>query len=128
MNSIFRIGQVSQIEDNTRLFEIQLTLTDKNDEVLQGLTDTIRHELSGSTGWHRLARLLIRSGDVDRAEKLYKLLLERSNQDDERELSFLNNQLGWLKQSQGECSETLEYYKKKILESRVNCSLQIIRI
>ena len=94
MNSIFRIGQVKQIESNARLYEIQLTLTNNNDELLQGLTDKIREEVSGSSGWHQLGKLLIQSGDFKKAEQLYDLLLERANPDDEGEISFLNHQLG----------------------------------
>ena len=112
MNSIFRIGQVKQLENNARLFEIQLTLTNNNDTLLQGLTDTIREEVSGSSGWHQLGKLLIQSGDFDEAEQLYDLLLERTSLDDEGQISFLNHQLGHVKQSQGEYSKALEYYEK----------------
>ena len=53
-----------------RIYEVELTLTPENDPLLQGLTERLRVEVSG-TGWQRLGQLLLKSSNFDQAEELY---------------------------------------------------------
>src|SRR5271163_1186841 len=51
MHSVFRIGQVKQIEkNNNRLWQVELTLTSDHDPQLQELTKSIQAETKGPTG------------------------------------------------------------------------------
>src|ERR1700722_4121970 len=63
MHTVFRIGQVELIED--RLWRVELALTSDDDPELQQLTEHMRKEIRGATGWHRLGQLLIRTGNFD---------------------------------------------------------------
>ncbi|CAF5051489.1 unnamed protein product, partial [Rotaria sp. Silwood1] len=54
MNTIFRIGDIRKIDSNRSLYEVDLKLTSDDDQQLRRLTDHIREESSGGTGWHRM--------------------------------------------------------------------------
>ena len=58
MHSIFRIGQIKQLDGNTRLWEVDLILTSDNDPQLHELTEHIRKEtFPHEKGWYRLGEL-----------------------------------------------------------------------
>ncbi|CAF3308162.1 unnamed protein product [Rotaria sp. Silwood2] len=54
MHTVFRIGEVRQIDQNNPLYELDLKLTADDDQQLNQLTDRIRGEIDGR-GWSRLA-------------------------------------------------------------------------
>ena len=54
MHTVFHVDDIKQAPANTRLWEVQLTLTNDNDPQLAGLTKCMKQELRGPTGWHRL--------------------------------------------------------------------------
>ncbi|CAF2091390.1 unnamed protein product, partial [Rotaria magnacalcarata] len=58
MHSVFRIDKIKKYDSDDRLYEVTLIPTTGDDKQLRELTDIVRKEVSGSTGWHRLARLL----------------------------------------------------------------------
>jgi hypothetical protein len=78
-HSVFRIGQVKQIDGNNRLWQVDLILTIDIDPQLQALTELMREETDGPTGWHRLGQLMIKLGQFNKAEELYKILLKQTN-------------------------------------------------
>ncbi|CAF1014007.1 unnamed protein product [Rotaria sp. Silwood1] len=78
MNTVFRIGDIEQIDGNNRLWQVKLTLTADHDPQLSTLITRLREEAQGTTGWQRLCRLLIKLGENDRAEELYKVLLNQT--------------------------------------------------
>jgi hypothetical protein len=53
MHSMFRIGQVIQIDKNDRLWQVDLTLTSDNDLQLHALTKCMQEGTEDSTGWLR---------------------------------------------------------------------------
>ena len=55
MHSIFRIGEIKQLDGNTRLWQVDLILTSDNDPQLHALTEHIRKETyPHQKGWQRL--------------------------------------------------------------------------
>jgi hypothetical protein len=71
MHSVFRIGQLKQLDGNQRLSQVDLTLTSDNDPQLHALTERMQEETSSSyKGWHRLGKLMIRLGQFSKAEEL----------------------------------------------------------
>jgi hypothetical protein len=50
MHSVFRIGQIKQIDKNDRLWQVNLILTGDSDPQLHALTEQMRKETRGSTG------------------------------------------------------------------------------
>ena len=112
MHSIFRIGLAKQIDGNNRLWQVDLTLTSDKDPQLHVLTKRMQKETSGSTGWLRLGKLMLKLGHFNKAEELYELLLKQTT--DEREKAFIYCQLGWTKDDQGKYLEAIAYYQKSI--------------
>ena len=112
MHSVFRIGEVKQLNGNPRLWQVELTLTSDNDPQLKQLTEKIQEETQGATGWLRLGQLLIKMAQFDKAEELYKILLKETTNQGEK--SHLFHHLGYIKDNQGRYTEALEYYEKDL--------------
>ncbi|CAF1171764.1 unnamed protein product [Rotaria sordida] len=112
MHTVFRIGEIKQIQKNNRLYQVILTLTNSRNKQLSALTELLRDETRGSTGWHRLGRLLIKLGKFDKAEQVYKALFGFNT--DENEKALLYHQLGLIKRNQGDYAEALSSYKQAL--------------
>ena len=50
MHTIFRIGQTEELND--QFSQVNLTLTDDNDQLLKELTHSIQNRIGGGTAWH----------------------------------------------------------------------------
>ena len=112
MPSIFRIGTATQLDENGRLWQVNLTLTTDNDEQLDDLTECTREEIKEPEGWLRLGRSMIRLGHFNKAEELCKKLLEETI--NKNEAAHLFNLFGMVKYSQGEYTEAFTLYRKSI--------------
>ena len=113
MHSIFRIGQIKQIEGYTRLWKVDLILTNDNDPQLHELTEYIRKETSpDEKGWYRLGELLIHLGGFDKAHQVFDILLDQT--DDEKQKGSIYHMLGMIKNSQGKYEDAVQYYEKSI--------------
>ena len=110
MHSVFRIDRVKRLDNQGRLWEVRLTLTADKDSQLQQLTERMEEEVQGCTGWKRIGRLLISVGQMGKAEELYRTLLEQASDGSDR--SNYNNQLGYVRNAQGDYEEALLYYEK----------------
>jgi tetratricopeptide (TPR) repeat protein len=116
MHSVFRIGQVKQIETNDNLlWQVDLTLTGNHDPQLQELTKNIQAETKGPTGWFRLGRLMMKVAQFDKAQQVFEMILAQTT--DEEEKSEIYHYLGWIKMDQGKYTEAITYYQK-LLEIR----------
>jgi tetratricopeptide (TPR) repeat protein len=113
MNTIFRIGEIKRIDNNNPLYQVELRLTSDDDPQLRRLTEQIRKETPGSTGWKRLGQLLIKIGQLNKAEELYNALLEQTFDENEKALYY--NQLGSVKYLQADYDKAI-WYNKKALE------------
>ncbi|CAF3818168.1 unnamed protein product [Adineta steineri] len=114
MHTIFRIGDIKQIDDNNtnRLYQVELKLTSIKNQQIIALTERMREETYGSNGWHRLGMLLIKLGKYDKAEQVYKVLFNLST--DNTEKALLYHQLGLIKRNQGDYNEALLSYEKAL--------------
>ncbi|CAF4694808.1 unnamed protein product, partial [Rotaria socialis] len=112
MHTVFRVGEIKQTPQNSRLWEVHLAITDERDPQLAGLTDHIKQEVRGSTGWHRMGQLMPKVGHFDQAEELYNELL--GNASTARDKAFIYHILGWLKGNQGKYPEAVTFYKKSL--------------
>ena len=112
MHTVFRIGEMKQI--GGMLWEIELKLTRDDDEQLRILTDHMRKELGLGTGWDRMASLLVRMGEFDKAENIYITLLDSTRDDDWRMLAHLYNQVGYIIKQKGDLSTALSYYQRTL--------------
>jgi tetratricopeptide (TPR) repeat protein len=114
-HSIFRIREIKKLEENGRLWEVELTLTSDNDSQLEALTERIREEtFKGYKGWYRLGYLLIKLGQFDKSEQLYDIMLDKTTDDDHEERLFIYHMLAMVKDNQGKYAEAITFYKKSI--------------
>ncbi|CAF4279800.1 unnamed protein product [Rotaria magnacalcarata] len=104
MHTVFRVVEMKQTAKNNRLWEVQLTITDDNDPQLSTLTNRIKEEVRGTTGWHRMGQLMLKVGHFDQAEELYQELLKNASTDSDR--AFIYHMLGMLKNDQGKISRS----------------------
>jgi tetratricopeptide (TPR) repeat protein len=113
MHSVFRIGDIKQINSNNRLWEIELVLTSDNDPQLSALTDHIREDtLPHQKGWYRLGQLLITLGQISKAQQVYEVLLNQACNDSDR--ANIYSQLGSIKDDQANYEEAIIFYEKSI--------------
>ena len=74
MHTVFRIGEMKQID--TRLWEVNLTLTADNDSQLKSLTDYLRKEIGTENGWARMSLLMMKMGKYDKSREMSNILVE----------------------------------------------------
>jgi tetratricopeptide (TPR) repeat protein len=110
MHTVFRIGEINRTDKNNPLYQVELKLTADDDEQLRTLTERMREETPGATGWQRLGRLLIKLNQFDKADELYKVLLEQTS--DKSEKAHYYNNLGCVKDDQGDYKKAIEYYEQ----------------
>ncbi|CAF4599631.1 unnamed protein product [Rotaria sp. Silwood2] len=111
MHSIFRIGSIEQIDENQRLWQVNLALTCDDDPELHALTEHMRKEIHPhKKGWDRLAMLLIKLGQFDKAQKIYDTLLDQTPTDLEK--ISIYNIFGLIKEGQGKYKEAASYYQQ----------------
>lgn len=109
-HTVFRIKEIKPIDIGNLRWRITLTLTNDNDSQLKAVTQCIRTETEGLTGWHRLGILLVKVGEYFKAEDVYQVLLKQTGLD-EVQKAYLFHQLGWTKRKQGSYEKALEYYE-----------------
>ncbi|CAF1473012.1 unnamed protein product [Adineta steineri] len=110
MHTVFRIGDIQSMDGNNHLYQVNLTLTNDNDEDLRTLTDRIRQEtFPNSTGWYRLGELLIKMGQFTKAQEIYEVLLNQTTNESGKAPIYY--QLGCIKFNQGEYQEALSSHK-----------------
>ncbi|CAF1456869.1 unnamed protein product [Adineta steineri] len=112
MHTVFRVNAIKQMDNNTQLCQVELQLTSDDDQQLRLLTDRIRKETGGGTGWQRLGSLLLKIGQFDKAEELYNVLLEQTSNEGEK--TNYCNQLGFVHSSQGDYEKAISYHEKAL--------------
>lgn len=113
MHSIFRIEDIEMSEDSKNLWIVNLKMTNDNDPLLSALTEHLRKETNGATGWHRLGLLLIKLHQLDKAEEVYHMLLGEC-MSDENEKAKLLNQLGYIKEEQSDYAMATQFYDQEL--------------
>jgi hypothetical protein len=114
MHSIFRIGQIKQIEgSNNRLWQVELTLTNDSDPQLHDLTEKIRQEtFTHDKGFFPLGNLLNQLGLYAKAQQVFHILLDQTT--DQREKAFIYHALATVKNNQGEHQEAIIFLERSI--------------
>ncbi|CAF3487270.1 unnamed protein product [Adineta steineri] len=112
MHTVFRVGTIKQMDNNNQLYQVELQLTPDDDQQLRLLTNRIREESIGATGWQRLGDLLLKIGQFNTAEELYNQLLKQTCDDHEK--AGYHHKLGCVKDDQGDHENAIWYYQKAL--------------
>ena len=114
MHTVFRIKGIQSMGENQRLIQVDLTLTGENDDKdLRKLTDRIREETyPDEEGWYRLAMVLLKLGQPEKAQQVYQVLLEQST--NETKTGDIYGLLGRAKWRRGEYEEAIRFYEKSL--------------
>jgi len=114
MHSVFRIGQIKQMDNNNHhLWQVELTLTKDNDPQLHALIEYIRNEtFPTEKGWFRLSALLIQLGKFDKAQQVCKLMINQAS--DESEKANIYHMIGRINERQGKYTEAIKFYENSI--------------
>ncbi|CAF0779814.1 unnamed protein product [Adineta steineri] len=109
IHTVFRVDAIKQMDNKNQLYQVELQLISDDDQQLQLLTNRIHEETDG-TGWQRLGKLLIKTGQFDKAKEFYNVLLEQTS--DEGEKAFYYSQLGNLHYNQGNYEKAIWYFEQ----------------
>jgi len=113
MHTVFRICDIKPIGEVDRLYQVNLTLTNDNDQDLRMLTDRIREEtFPNSIGWNRLGQLLIKLGQFEKAQQVYEVLFGQSTNENDKAHIYV--QLGKAKNHLGQYDEAIACYEKSL--------------
>ena len=113
MNTVFRIHDIETMEENPRLIQVHLTLTEDNDKDLRQLANRIREEtFPNAEGWYRLGLVLCQMGEFQKGEEVYEIMLDQTT--DETEKAAIYGQLGTIKMNQREPEEAITFYEKAL--------------
>ncbi|CAF0861598.1 unnamed protein product [Adineta steineri] len=110
MHTVFRVNAIKQMDNKNELYQVELQLTSDDDQQLRLLTDRIREEVDVCTGWERLGKLLLTTGQYNKAEELYNVLLEQTS--DQGEKAYYYVCLGYVKDHQGDYEKAIWYYEQ----------------
>ncbi|CAF1233102.1 unnamed protein product [Adineta steineri] len=112
MHTIFRVGAIEPMDNENKLYQVELQLTSDDDQQLRLLTDRIRKEVGGRTGWERLGDLLLIIGQFNKAKELYNVLLEQTS--DVSEKQYYYNQQGYIHSKEGDYEKAIWYYEQRL--------------
>ena len=113
MHTIFRIGEITPLDDECRLVQVELNLTSDQNSDLRPLIDHIRDEtFPDAEGWYRLGQALWARGEPAKAQQVYEILLRTESNENAK--ASIYDQLGTIKAQAGEYLEAIVYYEKSI--------------
>ncbi|CAF1615618.1 unnamed protein product, partial [Adineta ricciae] len=110
LDAVFRIGSITQVQDEPQVWTVELDLSDNRDKKLNTLMDRMRLEIDGLTESYKLGSLMMKVDQYDVAEEIYNKLNDETN--DEREKANIQHQLGYIKYKQGKSKEALDWYQR----------------
>jgi Tfp pilus assembly protein PilF len=111
MHSVFRIGEMNEIDQG--LWQVSLTLTSDDDPQLRCLTDHMRQDIEG-TGLLRLGQLMIKMNDLRKAQDIYETILEMTKNNDKEQIAFVHHQLGEIYYQMSDFSNSLTHYHQSL--------------
>lgn len=112
IQSLFRIVSIQRIEEEDRLWQVNLTFTSDTDPELERLMKTMEKDMPQAGGWFSLGDLLIQLAQFDETQQIYEMILNRT--DDEKSRGNIYHQLGLIKYYQGEQSNAFSYSVKAL--------------
>ena len=111
MHAVFRIVEITAMDENPRIFQVKLNLVSDKDNDLCQLIHYIRHDICpNDEGWYRLGCLLLTMGESAKAQQVYEILLGQETEESTKVSIY--HQLAVAKKQLGEYEKALEYYNE----------------
>ncbi|CAF1135405.1 unnamed protein product [Adineta ricciae] len=111
MHTVFRIDAIKQMDNNDQLYEVELQLiAAADDKQFRRLTKFISDQIGIGTVWQQLGQLLIKTNHFDKAEELYKAVLQQPLSEIYETIYY--NNLGYVKDRQGDYEQAIKYYEQ----------------
>lgn len=111
MPTVFRVNDIKQTNNKSRIWEVQLTLTDDHHPQLAVLLNRMKEQIDGY-GWYRLGKLMLAIGHFNQAEELYNELLKNVSNDSNE--AYIYQELGRVKWHQEQYDKAIEFYQKSL--------------
>ena len=73
-------------------------------------------------GWYRLGLVLYKMGQFQKSQQVYEVLLEQATNESDK--APIYNQLGLMKDNQGEYKEAITFYEKSLEIYKTNSSFE----
>ncbi|UJR12347.1 hypothetical protein I4U23_016524 [Adineta vaga] len=126
INTMFRIGQMKQIDD--QLWQIQLELINNDDEDFKQINKFIEKQTQGSFGWDRISKLYFNMEYFDKAEEILQFLIDKTDKNHVTTLVDQYHLMGLIKTKKYEYKKAFLYYYKalKLITNSVHVNLSII--
>jgi tetratricopeptide (TPR) repeat protein len=96
------------------LFQINLTLTNDNDQQLTALNEYIQEATRGQTRFRRLGSLMMAMAEFDKAEEVYTTLFDTTSEHDREERAFLHHQLGLINWEKRDLVSALSQFQQSL--------------
>ncbi|CAF1153474.1 unnamed protein product [Adineta ricciae] len=112
MHTVFRINEIRKLENSLLLYQVDLQLTSDDDQELRQLTEYIRQDMGSSSASGRVGQVLLRMGQLEKAEEVYTALLEQTT--DEISRAHIYHQLGFMQRGQGLHKKALSFNEKAL--------------
>jgi tetratricopeptide (TPR) repeat protein len=109
LNPIFRIIYIERIED--KLWQINLTLIEDNDNRLKDLTDSIKNKYGNMREFSTLGRMFTKINQLDKAKDVFTVLLNNTITNDDKRLAYIHRYLGSINEKTKDFSNALSHYK-----------------
>ena len=97
---------------DTRLWKVKLVFTNDRDENLKKLSTFMREEIGGDIEWNRLVHLMIKMGEFNKAEEIFRAALESVSAVDINGNATFQNNMGYIIAIKGEKKLALPFYER----------------
>lgn len=112
-NTVFRITDIEPMDQDHRVYQVHLQFINGIDENLRLLIHRIREQtFPDQQGWFRLNSLLSKYNLSVSNYEIYQIRLDQTQDNEEK--ARICNQIGRIKYGQGEYSEALMFYQRKL--------------
>jgi tetratricopeptide (TPR) repeat protein len=110
MDSVFRITSIVKTDRN--IWQAEVTGKDINDDLMEYFAELFNLQMSKEKGWSKLGLMMIAMQDLNRAEELYKILLETVDRSDEKDIALIYEKLATIKFNNGSYDEAYFFLEK----------------
>lgn len=107
MHTVFHIGEIKLINDDSVFYQVELELTADDDEQLRILTKHMENDSRSDPGWKRLSNLLFKIDQYDQIEELYTEIPEETLSDHDK--IYYYGHLSQVKLKQGAHEAAIKY-------------------